>query len=36
MLAGIQGGVGIMLATGELGYLEAALDVAIESLRLPN
>ena len=35
MLAGIQGGVGIMLATGELGYLEAALDVAIESLRLP-
>jgi AcrR family transcriptional regulator len=35
MLAGIQGGVGIMLATGELGYLEAALDVGIESLRLP-
>ena len=34
MLAGIQGGVGIMLATGELGYLEAALDVGIESLRL--
>jgi AcrR family transcriptional regulator len=33
MLAGIQGGVGIMLATGDLGYLQAALDVGIESLR---
>jgi AcrR family transcriptional regulator len=33
LLAGIQGGVGIMLATGDLGYLEAALDVGIESLR---
>lgn len=33
ILAGIQGGVGIMLATGDLGYLEAALDVGIESLR---
>jgi AcrR family transcriptional regulator len=33
LLAGIQGGVGIMLATGDLGYLEAALDVGIGSLR---
>lgn len=33
LLAGIQGGVGIMLATGDLGYLEAALDTAIDSLR---
>ncbi|MGY4649126.1 hypothetical protein ACVWWN_002922 [Mycobacterium sp. URHB0021] len=33
LLAGIQGGVGIMLATGDLGFLESALDVGIESLR---
>jgi AcrR family transcriptional regulator len=33
LLAGIQGGVGIMLATGDLGYLQAALDIGIESLR---
>ncbi|ORB67728.1 TetR/AcrR family transcriptional regulator [Mycolicibacterium tusciae] len=33
LLAGIQGGVGIMLATGDLSYLEAALDVGIASLR---
>lgn len=33
LLAGIQGGVGILLATGELGYLEAALDTGIASLR---
>jgi AcrR family transcriptional regulator len=33
LLAGIQGGVGIMLATGDLGYLEAALDIGITSLR---
>jgi AcrR family transcriptional regulator len=33
LLAGIQGGVGIMLATGDLSYLEAALDTGIESLR---
>jgi AcrR family transcriptional regulator len=33
LLAGIQGGVGVLLATGDLSYLEAALDVAIESLR---
>ena len=33
MLAGIQGGVGIMLATGQLGYLEAALDVGILALK---
>ena len=36
LLAGIQGGVGVMLATGDLGYLEAALDVGIESLRRPD
>jgi AcrR family transcriptional regulator len=33
LLAGIQGGVGVLLATGDLGYLTAALDVGIESLR---
>ncbi|MDO0975302.1 TetR/AcrR family transcriptional regulator [Mycolicibacterium frederiksbergense] len=33
LLAGIQGGVGILLATGDLGYLEAALDVGIGTLR---
>jgi hypothetical protein len=33
LLAGIQGGVGIMLATGDLTYLEAALDIGIGSLR---
>jgi AcrR family transcriptional regulator len=33
LLAGIQGGVGIMLATGDLSYLEAALDQGIASLR---
>jgi AcrR family transcriptional regulator len=33
LLAGIQGGVGVLLATGDLSYLEAALDVGIESLR---
>ena len=33
LLAGIQGGVGVMLATGDLSYLEAALDVGIEALR---
>jgi AcrR family transcriptional regulator len=33
LLAGIQGGVGIMLATGELSYLEAALDMGIAALR---
>jgi hypothetical protein len=33
LLAGIQGGVGIMLATGDLRFLESALDVGIESLR---
>jgi len=36
LLAGIQGGVGIMLSTGDLSYLEAALDVGIESLRRPR
>jgi AcrR family transcriptional regulator len=33
LLAGIQGGVGVLLATGDVGYLEAAMDVGIESLR---
>lgn len=33
LLAGIQGGVGILLATGDLSYLEAALDVGIATLR---
>ena len=33
LLAGIQGGVGILLATGDISYLEAALDVGIKNLR---
>ncbi len=33
LLAGIQGGVVVMLATGEMTHLEAALDQAIERLR---
>jgi AcrR family transcriptional regulator len=33
ILAGIQGGVGILLATGDLSYLESALDSGIEALR---
>lgn len=33
LLAGIQGGVGIMLATGDLSYLEAALDETIGAWR---
>ncbi|WP_445170814.1 TetR/AcrR family transcriptional regulator [Mycolicibacterium sp. Dal123E01] len=33
LLAGIQGGVGVMLATGDLTYLEAALDEGIDRLR---
>jgi hypothetical protein len=33
LLAGIQGGVGIMLATGDLSFLESALDIGIESMR---
>ncbi|MEO3818458.1 TetR/AcrR family transcriptional regulator [Plantactinospora sp. B24E8] len=33
LLAGIQGGVLIMLSTGRLTHLEAALDVAIDNLR---
>ncbi|GAA4564159.1 TetR/AcrR family transcriptional regulator [Planotetraspora kaengkrachanensis] len=33
LLAGIQGGVVIMLSTGRLTHLEAALDVAIRRLR---
>ncbi len=33
LLAGIQGGVGILMATGDIGYLEAALDIGIRGLR---
>jgi hypothetical protein len=33
LLAGIQGGVSVMLASGDLSYLESALDVGIEMLR---
>jgi AcrR family transcriptional regulator len=33
LLAGIQGGVSVMLNTGDLSYLEAALDVGIAALR---
>jgi AcrR family transcriptional regulator len=33
MLAGIQGGVSILLSTGDLSHLEAALDAGIASLR---
>jgi AcrR family transcriptional regulator len=33
LLAGIQGGVAIMLATGDIAHLEAALDVGIAGLR---
>ncbi|WP_227982347.1 TetR/AcrR family transcriptional regulator [Nocardia spumae] len=32
LLAGIQGGVGILLATGDIGFLEAALDTGIAAL----
>jgi AcrR family transcriptional regulator len=34
LLAGIQGGVVVMLSTGSLAHLEAALDVGISNLRL--
>jgi AcrR family transcriptional regulator len=33
LLAGVQGGVAVLLATGSLTHLEAALDVGIEGLR---
>ncbi|MDT5050040.1 MAG: hypothetical protein QOG75_5944 [Mycobacterium sp.] len=33
LLAGIQGGVGILLATGDLSFLEAALDAGIDAVR---
>ncbi|MER7889974.1 TetR/AcrR family transcriptional regulator [Micromonospora sp. NPDC094482] len=33
LLAGIQGGVLLMLMTGDITHLEAALDVAIDNLR---
>ncbi|MFC6021792.1 TetR/AcrR family transcriptional regulator [Plantactinospora solaniradicis] len=33
LLAGIQGGVVVMLATGRITHLEAALDVGIDNLR---
>ncbi|GAB3840445.1 TetR/AcrR family transcriptional regulator [Dactylosporangium cerinum] len=35
LLAGIQGGVLLLLATGRTDHLEAALDLAINSLRQP-
>jgi AcrR family transcriptional regulator len=34
LLAGIQGGVVVMLSTGSLAHLEAALEVGINNLRL--
>jgi AcrR family transcriptional regulator len=33
LLAGIQGGVTVLLSTGDISYLEAALDVGIAGLR---
>jgi AcrR family transcriptional regulator len=33
LLAGIQGGVSVLMNTGDLSYLEAALDVGIAALR---
>ncbi len=33
LLAGIQGGVSVLLSTGDISYLEAALDVGIAGLR---
>lgn len=33
LLAGIQGGVSVMLATGDLSYLESALDIGIAMMR---
>jgi AcrR family transcriptional regulator len=33
LLAGIQGGVLVLMSTGDIGYLEAALDVGIAALR---
>jgi AcrR family transcriptional regulator len=33
LLAGVQGGVIMLLSTGDPGFLEAALDVGIENLR---
>ena len=33
LLAGIQGGVSVLMNTGDLAYLEAALDVGIAALR---
>ena len=33
LLAGIQGGVSVLMSTGDLSYLEAALDVGIAALR---
>lgn len=34
LLAGIQGGVLVLMSTGDLSYLEAALDVGIDALRI--
>jgi AcrR family transcriptional regulator len=35
ILAGLQGGVVVLLSTGKAGHLEIALDTAIEHLRYP-
>jgi AcrR family transcriptional regulator len=35
LLAGIQGGVSIMMATGDSTHLKAALDIGIDRLRAP-
>jgi BetI-type transcriptional repressor, C-terminal len=34
LLAGIQGGAGILLATGDASFLEAAIDDGIHALRI--
>lgn len=36
LLAGIQGGVLILLTTGRIAHLEAALDLGIAHLRAPD
>ena len=36
LLAGIQGGVSVLLNTGDITYLEAALDVGIANMRAAN
>ncbi|MCK9928130.1 hypothetical protein MXD62_13260 [Frankia sp. Mgl5] len=36
LLAGVQGGVLMLMSTGRIGYLEAALDVGVDRLRRPR